>query len=190
MTPPADEPSDDEQRGLARLQEASEAIVVGVERELAGWAERSVTRILDAWGRSAPEVRARAERDAVVAAFAKACIDGDLAALARVLDPDVVVRSDGGAARPGLVSVVRGAQAVAEQAMTFRRFAATKVLVNGIPGGIAWAPDGRRVCVVSGATSTEPERKPERKPRPEPRRRPFPAPGVTMQPPPPEGAQG
>ena len=28
--------------------------------------------------------------------------------------------------------------------MTFRRFAetATRVLVNGIPGGVAWAPDG------------------------------------------------
>ena len=30
--------------------------------------------------------------------------------------------------------------------------------------GIAWAPDGRRLCAVSGATSTEPEKKPERKP--------------------------
>ena len=30
--------------------------------------------------------------------------------------------------------------------------------------GLAWSPDGRRLCVVSGATSTEPEKKPERKP--------------------------
>ena len=29
--------------------------------------------------------------------------------------------------------------------------------------GIAWSPDGRRLCVVSGATTTEPERTPERK---------------------------
>ena len=30
--------------------------------------------------------------------------------------------------------------------------------------GLAWSPDGRRLCVVSGATTTEPETKPERKP--------------------------
>jgi hypothetical protein len=55
----------DEQRGLALLQEASDAILVGVERELAGWVERSVTHILDAWGRTAPDARQRAEHDAV-----------------------------------------------------------------------------------------------------------------------------
>ena len=30
--------------------------------------------------------------------------------------------------------------------------------------GLAWSPDGRRLAVVSGATSTEPEKKPDRKP--------------------------
>ncbi|MGR0319419.1 sigma-70 family RNA polymerase sigma factor [Agromyces sp. ZXT2-3] len=45
----------------------------------------------------------RAEHDAVVAAFAAAAQAGDLAALTRVLDPDVVLRSDGG----GLVSAAR-----------------------------------------------------------------------------------
>src|SRR5688500_15067411 len=30
--------------------------------------------------------------------------------------------------------------------------------------GLAWSPDGRGLCVVSGSTSTEPEKKPERKP--------------------------
>ncbi|MFN2418994.1 MAG: prolyl oligopeptidase family serine peptidase, partial [Candidatus Limnocylindria bacterium] len=30
--------------------------------------------------------------------------------------------------------------------------------------GISWSPDGRRLCVVSGATSTEPEKKPDRRP--------------------------
>jgi dipeptidyl aminopeptidase/acylaminoacyl peptidase len=30
--------------------------------------------------------------------------------------------------------------------------------------GLSWAPDGRRVCVVSGARSTEPEKTPDRKP--------------------------
>jgi len=30
--------------------------------------------------------------------------------------------------------------------------------------GLAWSPDGGRLCVVSASTSTEPEKKPERKP--------------------------
>ena len=34
-----------------------------------------------------------------------------------MLDPDVVLRSDGGAARPGLVRVLHGAEAVAARAM-------------------------------------------------------------------------
>src|SRR5919108_6036485 len=88
---------------------------------------------------------------AVVDAFLAAARDGDFERLLTVLDPDVVVRSDGGAARPGLVSVSRGAEAVATQAMAFRRFAetATRVLVNGIPGGVTWAPDGSPFAVVS-----------------------------------------
>jgi hypothetical protein len=59
--------SADEQRGLELLRQAGDAIVAGVERELPGWVERSVTRILDAWGRTSPDERARAERDAAVA---------------------------------------------------------------------------------------------------------------------------
>jgi len=58
---------DDEQRGLELLREAGDAIVAGVTRDLGGWVERSVTRILDAWGRTPPDVRAEAERDAVAA---------------------------------------------------------------------------------------------------------------------------
>jgi hypothetical protein len=38
-----------------------------------------------------------------------------------VLDPDVVLRSDGGLARPGASAVVHGGPAVAEQALTFGR---------------------------------------------------------------------
>jgi RNA polymerase sigma-70 factor (ECF subfamily) len=88
---------------------------------------------------------------AVVNAFLAAARDGDFERLLAVLDPDVVLRSDGGVARPGLVSHVRGAQAVAGQAMTFRRFAqtATRILVNGVPGGVAWAPDGSPFSVVA-----------------------------------------
>ena len=58
---------------------------------------------------------------------------------------------DGGPTRPDLVSLLRGAEAVATGAMAFRQFAATatRALVNGIPGGIAWTPDGRPFAVVS-----------------------------------------
>ena len=47
--------------------------------------------------------------------------------------------------------MIRGAAAVATSAMSFRRFAdtATRVLVNGIPGGVAWAADGRPFAVLS-----------------------------------------
>ena len=88
---------------------------------------------------------------AVVNAFLAAARDGDFERLLAVLDPEVVVQSDGGVARPRLVSVTSGARAVAEQAMSFRQFAetATRVLVNGIPGGIAWAPDGRPFAVLA-----------------------------------------
>jgi RNA polymerase sigma factor (sigma-70 family) len=88
---------------------------------------------------------------AVVDAFLAASRAGDFEGLLAVLDPEVVVRSDWGAARPGVISLVRGAQAVAEQAMTFRRFAdtSTRILVNGIPGGVAWAPDGSPFAVVA-----------------------------------------
>jgi RNA polymerase sigma-70 factor (ECF subfamily) len=88
---------------------------------------------------------------AVVDAFLAAARDGDFERLLAVLDPDVVLRSHGGAARPGLTTLVRGAQTVATQALAFRRLAttATRVLVNGIPGGIAWAPDGTPFSVVA-----------------------------------------
>ena len=60
---------------------------------------------------------------AVADAFLAAARAGDFERLIAVLDPDVVVRSDGGVARPELVSLVHGAKAVAGQAMAFRRFA-------------------------------------------------------------------
>jgi len=72
MTPPADEERadderPDEERHLRLLAEASDAIVAGVARELPGWVVRSVARILDLWARADADVRARAERDAVIA---------------------------------------------------------------------------------------------------------------------------
>jgi len=88
---------------------------------------------------------------AVVDAFLAAARAGDFERLLAILDPDVVLRSDGGAARPQMISLIRGSQAVAEGAMTFRRFAetATRTLVNGVPGGVAWTPDGRPFAVLA-----------------------------------------
>ncbi len=88
---------------------------------------------------------------AVVDAFFAAARSGAFDRLLAVLDPDIVLRSDGGAARPQLISHVRGARAVAEQAMSFRRFAetATRALVNGVPGGIAWMPDGSPFAILA-----------------------------------------
>jgi RNA polymerase sigma factor (sigma-70 family) len=88
---------------------------------------------------------------AVVDAFLAAAREGDFERLLAVLDPEVVLRSDGGPARPGLTTLVRGAQTVATQALAFRQLAetATRVLVNGIPGGVAWAPDGSPFSVVA-----------------------------------------
>jgi RNA polymerase sigma factor (sigma-70 family) len=88
---------------------------------------------------------------AVVDAFLAASRAGAFEALLAVLDPDVVLRADGGVARPELNSHVRGARAIAEQALTFRQFAetATRILVNGLPGGIAWAPDRSPFAILA-----------------------------------------
>ncbi|MBO3749700.1 sigma-70 family RNA polymerase sigma factor [Streptosporangiaceae bacterium NEAU-GS5] len=72
-----------------------------------------------------------ARQRAVVAAFLAAARGGDFEALLAVLDPDVELRADIGALR-----VVRGAAAVAGQAIFFRRmaFEARPALVNGAAG--------------------------------------------------------
>ena len=88
---------------------------------------------------------------AVVDAFLAAARDGDFERLLAVLDPDVVLRSDGGEARPRWCRWSTAHRPVAEQAMSFRRFTetATRILVNGIPGGIAWSPDGSPFAVLA-----------------------------------------
>ena len=77
----------------------------------------------------------------VVDAFLAASRGGELDALLALLDPDVVLRSDGAAVRVGAASEVRGAAAVAA---TFfgRAKGAQPALVDG-SAGLVWAPGGR-----------------------------------------------
>ncbi len=98
-------------------------------RQLASRARRRVQ------GVTVPDADAARQRE-VVDAFFAAARSGDFDALVAVLDPDVVLRSDGGTARPFASAVVRGAAAVAGRAITFSRPGAVlhPVLVNGNAG--------------------------------------------------------
>jgi len=66
-----------------------------------------------------------------------------------VLDPDVVLRIDGGAVRAGLSREVRGVRAVVEQTLTFSRLSpfVRPALVNGA-AGVVVAPRGRPFAVM------------------------------------------
>jgi RNA polymerase sigma-70 factor (ECF subfamily) len=88
----------------------------------------------------------------VVDAFFAASRNGDFAALVAVLDPDVVLRSDGGLGRPGASAVIHGGPTVAEQALTFGRLApfVRPALVNAA-AGVVVAPRGRPVSVMGFA---------------------------------------
>ncbi len=85
----------------------------------------------------------------MVDAFFAAARDGDFDALVAVLDSDVVLRSDGGVVRPGATVVIRGADAVASQALTFSRLSpfVRPALVNGA-AGVVVAPGGRPFSVM------------------------------------------
>jgi RNA polymerase sigma factor (sigma-70 family) len=110
-------------------------------RQLASRARRRVRG-----GAPAPDVDLARQRE-VVDAFMAAARDGDFDALLEVLDPDVVLRVDQGATRPGVS--IKGAAAVVNQA---RRFAggarfARPALVNGA-AGLVVAPAGRPVALA------------------------------------------
>jgi RNA polymerase sigma factor (sigma-70 family) len=88
----------------------------------------------------APETNLARQRE-VVEAFLAASRGGDFDALLAVLDPEVVLRADNGAA--GASRLVRGARAVANQALTYSRLApfSQPALVNGAAGAVT-APGG------------------------------------------------
>jgi RNA polymerase sigma-70 factor (ECF subfamily) len=90
-----------------------------------------------------------ARQRAVVDAFFAAAREGNFDALVAVLDPEVVLRGDGGARQPAPVTVIRGAETVARQALLFARtdVQVRHALVNGAAGVVATV-DGRPVAVM------------------------------------------
>ncbi|MET0476895.1 MAG: RNA polymerase sigma factor SigJ [Actinomycetota bacterium] len=94
------------------------------------------------------------QRD-VVDAFFLAARGGDLDALVALLDPDVVLRADFGARRPAASRVVRGAAAVARQAVLGALPGADlhPALVNGAAGAVVTV--GGRPFAVLGFTVAE-----------------------------------
>jgi RNA polymerase sigma-70 factor (ECF subfamily) len=90
----------------------------------------------------------------IVDAFFAAARSGDFDTLVAVLDPDVVLRADGGSARTRPTVVLHGARAVAGQAVLAQRLApfVRPVLVNGTAGFIAVVHG--RVVSVMGFTVT------------------------------------
>ena len=85
-----------------------------------------------------PDVDVSAQRQ-VVDAFLAAARNGDFVALLATLDPDVVLRADGGAALAAASAEVQGAEAVARRAAMWSRVDLTMhpALVNGAAGVVA-----------------------------------------------------
>ena len=109
-------------------------------RQLASRARRRVRG-----GAPAPDADLSAQRE-VVDAFLAAAREGDFDGLVAVLDPDVVLRADGGATGPS--HYVRGAEAVASQAAMcggVRDSRCGAALVNGARRG---GDDPRRRAVL------------------------------------------
>jgi RNA polymerase sigma-70 factor (ECF subfamily) len=112
-------------------------------RQLASRARRRVQR-------TAPSADADLHQQRrVIDAFLAAAREGDFERLVTVLDPDIVLRADGGALA-GASRLVRGAQAVAAQAESFSKIGLSNqiVLVNGNIGIVSRRPDGRPFAVL------------------------------------------
>ena len=126
--------------------------------EIAGIVERSPAAVRKLASRARQRVQQQApspdadptRQRMVVDAFFAASQAGDFAALISILDPDVVLRSDGGAARPIASMVIKGSTTVAGQALTFGRLApfVQPALVNGAAGAVV-APRGEVVSIMA-----------------------------------------
>ncbi|MFF8381075.1 sigma-70 family RNA polymerase sigma factor [Streptomyces sp. NPDC015661] len=102
-------------------------------RQLASRARR---RVQDATPAPGPDARRQRE---IADAFLAAAHGGDFEGLLAVLDPDVVLRADGGMTLAAVSKVVRGAEAVIAQALTYAKFrtGALRVVANGQPAVVS-----------------------------------------------------
>ncbi|MDT7674217.1 MAG: hypothetical protein QOD82_2119 [Pseudonocardiales bacterium] len=112
-------------------------------RQLASRARRRVQG-----GAAVPDPDLARQRE-VVNAFLAACRGGGFDALLTVLDPDAVLRIDASAVPAGATRLIRGAPAVARQALLFSRRArfTRPALVNGSVGMVV-APRGRLLLAL------------------------------------------
>src|SRR6187399_2715424 len=125
--------------------------------EIAPIVDRSVVATRQLASRARRQVRGQAptsdadlrKQRRVVDAFLAAVQNGDFEALVAVLDPEIVLRADGGTAK-GMSRLVRGAQAVVAQAAAFSKLGLSSrvVLVNGNVGVVSRLPDGRVLSVI------------------------------------------
>jgi ketosteroid isomerase-like protein len=118
-------------------------------RQLASRARRRVR------GAPAPDAHSDpAAQRRVVQAFFAAARSGDLGALVAVLDPDAVLRADGGEARREVSAVLRGAGEVARRATMFSQPGAEvhSVLVNGAAGAVVTSA-GQPISVMGFTVS-------------------------------------
>ncbi len=116
-------------------------------RQLASRARRRVR------GAAPPSDPDPGRQRAAVDAFFAAARDANFDALVTVLAPDVVLRADGGTARPG--ALIHGAREVSRQALTYGRLApyVRPARVNGAAGVVV--ATGEQVLSVMGFTVAE-----------------------------------
>jgi RNA polymerase sigma-70 factor, ECF subfamily len=111
-------------------------------RQLASRARRRVQ------GETAvPDTDVNRQRE-LLEAFEAAAREGDFEGLVALLDPDVVLRSDGGPTAPSLTREVRGAETVASQAVMWSQagLVIRPALINGVAGAVT-IRDGRPFSV-------------------------------------------
>ena len=99
-------------------------------RQLASRARRRVRA-----ERTVPDADLETQRE-VIDAFLAAARDGDFDRLVAALDPDVVLRQDFGPV--GGSREVRGAAAVAGQALSYAQLDVRPALINGVAGAVAF----------------------------------------------------
>lgn len=127
---------------LGKSPAAARQLASRARRRVQGRATGNDTRdsAPDAGGRPATAGPPASRRD-IVDAFLAASREGDFAALLALLDPDVVLRADGAAARLGAEPEVVGARAVA-RTFSGRARAARLAVIDGAAGAV-WAPGGK-----------------------------------------------